>query len=83
MDNSMCGNVYCHCYYLELPIASLKDEIDMRKFLNRPFSELNLWGFLRTMVYGLSEIKNFKKVCRNISASTIYIDSKGYYKISE
>lgn len=79
----MCGNSYNHFYLVEYPIATLKDEIDIRRHLNKPYIELDLWGFLRSMVNGLIEIQKLNKVCRNISSTTIYINSKGNYKISE
>lgn len=51
--------------------------------MNTPFSEFEMWGFLKSIVNGLVEIKKSNRICNNVSSADIFIDAVGYYKISE
>lgn len=63
----------------------MKDEIDLRKSINpsRPFSEVDLWGFLYSVVSGLILLRDKGLKCKNISSSTVYISLEGFYQICE
>lgn len=50
---------------------------------SKPYTEIELWGFLHSIVSGLVWIRDKYQQCKNISSSTIYINHEGNYQICE
>ncbi|KAL4446496.1 hypothetical protein ABPG74_001237 [Tetrahymena malaccensis] len=84
-QDNICGNSYFRNYFVEHPVGTLSDEINLRKHMDppRPYSELELWGFIYSVTSGLQALREIDKVCKNISSSTIFISQEGYYQICE
>ncbi|EWS73954.1 hypothetical protein TTHERM_000439359 (macronuclear) [Tetrahymena thermophila SB210] len=84
-QDNICGNSYFRNYFVEHPAGTLSDEINLRKHMEppRPYSELELWGFIYSVTSGLQALREIDKVCKNISSSTIFISQEGYYQICE
>ncbi|KAL4472037.1 hypothetical protein ABPG72_007086 [Tetrahymena utriculariae] len=84
-QDNICGNSYFRNYFVEHPVGTLSDEINLRKHMDppRPYSELELWGFIYSVTSGLQALREIDKVCKNISSSTIFVSQEGYYQICE